>query len=98
MKTHSFKFHRDLFHNCGHKKIHVEGKEEIPVCHKCNPLPIFDKISGKESHKMKNHKDLFPCLFCNFEISQATDLRKHILSFHGINQKNEKVNIVETEL
>ena len=96
IKTHSLKFHRDLFYNCGHKKIHVEGKEEKPVCHICNPMTIFDKNSDKERRKMT--RDLFPCLFCNFEMSKATDLPKHISSYHGINQKQEKVNIVETTL
>ena len=98
IKTHSLKFHKDLYYNCGHKKIHVEGKEEKPVCHICNPMPIFDQNSDKERRKMTDHKDSFPCLFCNFEMSQATDLRKHILSYHGINQKAEKVNIIETTL
>ena len=99
MKTHASKFHRELFYKCGHKKLYVKGrKEEVPVCPLCNIMPKIAQNTVIQRHSKKKKQEAFPCPFCDFEMSQATDLPKHILSDHVSKENGVNKIIVKTIL
>ena len=75
MKTHLNKFHGELFYKCGHKKILMKEEKKYG-CPQCN---VF---SPKQENEHNNHKETFPCPFCDFETFQGADLQKHIFEHH----------------
>ena len=53
----------------------------------------FHREFYKCGRSKKKKQEAFPCPFCDFEMSQATDLPKHIMSYHS---SKEKEIIVKT--
>ena len=99
MKTHASKFHRELFYKCGHKKFYMKGrKDDRPNCPQCNIMPTIAQNTVIRRHSKKKKQEKFPCPFCDFEMSQAADLPKHILSNHVSKEKGINKIIVKTTL
>ena len=92
MKTHLIKFHKELFYECGHKKVPGTGKEEEKlVCPDCSKM--FAQQANVQSYGMVKHQDTFPCPFCDFETSQRTNLQTHISDHHVEKTDEKKMNL-----